>query len=139
MVGANNGAMIRIMLFRYWGEASSAAATVTVAEVMRDVGSQFSALSHLNEDNVGPRGDRTRRIEVLRNELVSVDQTERKAAVGMWDVEVNGMHVTKKEHIEWRDSVTAEPISGGFYMLFIGRFALNEEYRLESKLVFYDN
>lgn len=133
--------LLRVILFRYWGEATSAAPTVTVAEVLRStaLGTVQAPLSHLNEDNTGPKGDRTRRIEVHRNELVNMDGTERTAACGEWDVQVNGMNVQQKEHIEYRSGTTEEPISGGFYLLFVGASATNDAYQVESKLTFYDN
>lgn len=133
--------MVRVILFRYWGEATSAAPGVTVAEVLRTtaLGTVQAPLAHLNEDNTGPKGDRARRIEVHRNELINLDEVERRCYVCDWDVEVNGMYVNKKEHIEYRSGATEEPISGGFYMLFIGASATNDSYQLESKLTFYDN
>lgn len=133
--------LVRVILFRYWGEATSAAPTVTVAEVLRNtaLGTVQAPLAHLNEDNTGPKGDRARRIEVHRNDLVSLDDVERRCVCGEWDVQVNGMNIDKKEHIEWRSTSTEEPISGGFYILFIGASATNDSYQLESKLTFYDN
>lgn len=136
---ATGNNMMRVMLFRYWGETTSAAPSVTVAEVLRVVGVERAPLSHLNEDNTGQKGDRNRRIEVLRNVLVNVDQIERRAYTCEWDVEMNGMATNKKEHIEWRSSATEDPVSGGLYMLFIGHSVTNDAYNLESKLVFYDN
>lgn len=131
---------IRVMLFRYWGEATSdATPSVTVGEVLRGTGDQFAPLSHLNEDNVGSKGDRLRRIEVLRSQLYSVDQIAVRSVADSWDVEVNGMNVQRKDHIEWPGSATTEPVSGGFYMLFISGSVVNSSYGLESKLTFYDN
>lgn len=131
---------VRVLLFRYWGEATSASPTVTVAEVLRDTGTQFSPLTHLNDDNTGPKGDRTRRIEVLRTAMVNLDQIEARAACLTWDVEVNGMTVQRKDHIEFGDNIGwQQPISGGFYMIFITNSVTNCAYQLESKLVFYDN
>lgn len=135
----NNNNLIRVMVFRYWGETTSAAPAVTAAEVLRTVGSAYCPLSHLNEDNVGPRGDRTRRIEVLRNEMVSVDNIEKRCIAFHFDIEMNGMNVAKKEHIEWRSSATEDPISGGIYVLFAGKYLGNDGYAFESKLTFYDN
>lgn len=134
--------LARVMLIRYWGEATSAAPGVTVAEVMRTtaLGTVQAPLAHLNEDNTGPKGDRARRVEVLRSELVTLDnEVERRMYSGEWDVQVNGMNVQRKEHIEWRSSTTEEPVSGGFYMIFIGASATNDAYQLESKMTFYDN
>lgn len=129
----------RVMLFRYWGESASAAPAVTVGEVLRTTGTQFAPLTHMNEDITGQKGDRNRRIEVLRSVLLTLDGTEKTAETWTWDVEMNGMGVSKKEHMEWRSSATEEPLSGGLYMLFIGSAVGNGAYQLESKLVFYDN
>lgn len=136
---AATSSTFRVILFRYWGEATSAAPGVTVNEVLRSSGTQFAPLTHLNEDNTGQKGDRNRRIEVLRSALINLDGVEKVSEVGTWDVEMNGMNVSKKEHMEWRSDVTEEPISGGVYMLFIGNVVGNGGYQLESKLVFYDN
>lgn len=133
------GQFVRVILFRYWGESTSAAPSVTVAEVLKTVGNQFAPLSHLNDDNTGPKGDRARRIEVLRSELFTIDSVERNTMCGSWDVEMNGMGVSKKEHMEWRSSTTEDPTSGGVYALFITNTATNASYALESKLTFYDN
>lgn len=132
---------VRVMLFRYWGDATSAVPVVTPAEVLRTVGTQFAPLSMLNEDNTGPRGDRARRIEVLKNVLLNLDSTQASSAVLDWDVEMNGMQVDKKEHMEWADAVgqPTDPISGGLYLLFISNSATNCAYQVASKLVFYDN
>lgn len=136
--GSNNN-VIRVIVFRYWGEASGAFPLVTPAEVLRTIGTSYCPLSHLNEDNVGPRGDRTRRIEVLRNEFVSLDNIERRCLALKFDIEMNGVAVSRKEHIEFRSSATEDPISGGVYILFAGKYAVNDGFILESKMTFYDN
>lgn len=140
ITSGEGNAYVRVILFRYWGEATSATPSVTPSEVLRDVGSQFSPLTHLDDNNTGPKGDRTRRIEVLRSVLLNLDQIEKRSECLMWDVEVNGMNVQRKEHCEFSDNgLATQPISGGFYVLFIGNSATNSAYRLESKMVFYDN
>ena len=52
--------LARVMLIRYWGEATSAAPNVTISEVMRGtaLGTVQAPLAHLNEDNTGAVGDR---------------------------------------------------------------------------------
>ena len=139
VVAGENNTVVRVMLFRYWGEASSdTTPAVNPGEVLRTVGTTYAALSHLNEDNVGARGDRQRRIEVHKSELYCIDQLERREVVFNWDVEVNGMGTDRKEHVEWPGSATTEPISGGFYLLFISNSAVNSAMGIESKFVFYD-
>jgi len=132
--------VVRIILFRYWGESSSdGAPSVSVSEVLRTSGTQFAPYTHLNDDNTGPRGDRDRRIEVLRSELLNLDGVQKQSEVFQWDVQVNGLHVNKKEHIDFTDMDTHQPISGGFYILFINNVADNGSYHMESKMTFYDN
>lgn len=132
--------MARVILFRYWGEATDdAAPVVTVDAVLRSSGTQYAPLTHLNDDNTGPRGDRDRRIEVLRNVLFDLDGVKQISEVCNWDVEVNGMNARKKEHIDYTNASTLQPISGGFYMLFIQNVVTNGSYVLESKMTFYDN
>lgn len=140
VTGGEANAVVRIVLFRYWGEQTSdAAPAVTPAEVMRTVGTAFAPLSHLNDNNTGPKGDRQRRIEVHKSELINLDRTERTQQVGKWDVEVNGMNTSRKEHIEYPAAATSEPVSGGFYILFLSNSLTNSAMSLESKLTFYDN
>jgi len=134
---ANN--IARVMLFRYWGESPATAPNVTVAEIMQNSGTQFAPLSHLNTDITGQKGDRNRRIEVLRNEVVNLDQVERRSYTCEWDVQMNGMGTEPKEHIEYRSATTEEPLSGGIYILFIGKSATNDAFTMVSKLTFYDN
>lgn len=136
---ASDNNIARVMLFRYWGEAVNAVPNVTVDEILRTVGATNAPLSHLNDDITGQKGDRNRRIEVLRNELVNLDRVERKSYVCDWDVQVNGIGVEPKEHCEWRSNATEAPISGGFYLLFIGASLTNDAANYESKMTFYDN
>lgn len=132
--------VVRVMLFRYWGEDTGAVPGVVPSDVLRDIGSQYSPLSHLNDDNTGPKGDRARRIEVLRSVVMNLDQIEKRADVLSWDAEVNGMNVVKKEHVEWSDNgLAVQPVSGGFYMLLVANSVTNAAYQLESKMVYYDN
>lgn len=133
---------IRYIIFRYWGEASSAAATVTPSEVLSTTGSAYAAMSHLNPDNTGSKRDRSRRIEVLRSELLSVCKgNDTGQHCKMINIEMNGKNTNSKEHIQFRNNVTGEPISGGIYILFINDTAgaTDGAYQLESKLTFYDN
>lgn len=136
--GSDNN-IARVMLFRYWGESPTLAPSVAVNEILQNVGTQLAPLSHLNTDITGQKGDRNRRIEVLRNEIVSLDRVERRAYVCEWDVQMNGMGTEPKEHIEFRSTTTEEPLSGGVYILFIGKSATNDAFTVVSKLTFYDN
>lgn len=132
----------RAILFRYWGESPSAGSVVTPSEILSTVGSQYAPLSHLNEDIVGSRGDRVRRIEVLKNWDILLDKTGANPAMSIdCNIQMNGPGVKNKEHIQFASSATADAVSGGLYLLFISDTATATEvhYKIQSKLVFYDN
>lgn len=131
---------MRMIIFRYWGEkTSSGAPAVDVASVLSTTGSQYAPLSHLNEDNTGSKGDRTRRIEILKSELVDFDLVQCRTVTRQLNFVMN--QGNKKEHIKFLSASTLEPISGGLYALFVSSDATstNSKYVLESKLTFYDN
>jgi len=131
----------RLIIFRYWGEATSGASpSVTAGEVLTTTGSGYAPLSHLNQHNVGARGDRQRRIEVLRNEQFTLDQVSNTCKDITYNIKMNGKKKVK-EHIEWYSGSTTQPISGGIYVLLINDNATGtqQSYTLESRLVFYDN
>lgn len=130
---------IRLLIFRWWGEATDAAPpTCTPGEVLYTVGTQFAPLTHLQPEVTGPKGDRNRRVEVLRNEIFTLDGTQAKSTTRQYDIEVNGMNAPRKEHIEY--GASAQPVSGGFFFIIItDNVASNVYYKVESKMVFYDN
>lgn len=133
---------VRVLIFRYWGEQVSAAPSVAPAEVLETIGTQFAPLSHLNPDVTGSRGDRTRRIEVHKSMNVLLDNVGSKPGEYFsCNIQLNGQGTKRKEHIKFRSSTTEEPVSGGFYALFISDNATSTQvnYHLESKLTFYDN
>lgn len=135
----------RVIIFRYWGEATSAAGSVTAAEVLTTTGSALAPFSTLAEANLGSKGDRSRRIEVLRNEILYFDNNGGDSGkILEYNIEMNGQNKSKKEHIEFVGSGTAEPCSGGLYMLIIGghdpaSYSTDTAYWLTSRLAFYDN
>lgn len=130
----------RFILFRYWGETTSAAPLVAPAEILSTVGTQFAPLSHLNEANTGSRGDRSRRIEVHRSENFLLDKVGKTHQCFNFNIAINGGN-KPKEHMEYRGAATEEPVSGGFYVMFVSDNATSTEvhYKLESRLSFYDN
>lgn len=132
--------VVRMILFRYWGESTGVAGSVTPAEVLSSIGSQFAPFTHLNDDNTGSKGDRQRRIEVFKSKLVNCDQINQQDTVRKFNIVMNGGNKAK-EHIKWNSSTTAEPVSGGIYVLFISNLlsGTSAKYVLESKLTFYDN
>lgn len=141
-VAGTEPTLIRFIIFRYWGESTNVAGGVTVTEVLSNTGTQFSPLCHLNDDNTGNRGDRQRRIEIHKNEVVNFDLVNYREMAYSYNIIVNGGD-SPKEHIKFNSSATAEPVSGGFYILFIsnnsGSLNANSKYAFESKLTFYDN
>ena len=135
---ASDPAVLRMILFRYWGEATGAGGSVTVSEILSTVGTQFAPFSHLNDDNVGAKGDRQRRIEILNSELCVFDLTTTRQKAQTYNIVMN-QGDSNKEHIKFNTASTAEPVSGGLYIMFIGDTITNSKYTLESKLTFYDN
>lgn len=129
---------VRVILFRYWGESSSAAPSVTVTEILRSANPR----SHLNDDNTGSKGDRERRIEVHKSKMFTLDSVGKTSMTYKWNVQVNGPNVKNKEHLKFRSSLTEQPISGGFYLLIISDNATGANkgaFYLDAKCNFYDN
>jgi len=136
---------VRVILFRYWGESTSGAGAtnVTPSEILENIGSQFAPLSSLNPDNVGGKGSRERRIEVHRSWdlLLGVNNGLQGGYMLDCNVVVNDGGKKVKDHIQFYSAATAQPISGGFYILFISDDVVATEvhYKINSKLTFYDN
>lgn len=132
----------RVITFRYWGEnANGGAPTVTPSDILQTTGSVYAPLSHLNVDIIGPRNDRTRRVEVLRSDIYDLDDVGHASQIVSYNIEMNGKNSSKKEHIEYANAGTGDPISGGVYVLVITDNTLSGQfqYQLEGKLTFYDN
>lgn len=133
----------RAILFRWYGDASSIANTPIPSEILNItiVGSLYSPLAHLNPNVTGPKGDRIRRIEVLKNELCTFSSTSNWSDTVSFNIDLNPKEKANKEHIEYLNNVTAEPISGGLYLLLVSDQSVSTEfgYQLEGKLTFYDN
>lgn len=128
----------RVIVFRYWGETTSAAPSVTISEVLRD----SDPRSFLNPDNTGAKRDRERRIEVHKSKLFTLDTVSDTSRTWKWNINVNGTNVTDKQHIKYRTNTTEDPVSGGFYIAFVSDNpnATNlSSYQFYSKLSFYDN
>lgn len=129
---------VRVILFRYWGEATSAAPSVTVAEVLTSA----DPLSFLQEDNTGRKGDRERRIEVLKSKLFTLDSVADTSRTWKWAINMNGPQVKNKQHIKFRSSTTEDPISGGIYFLIVtdnSSGANKSAFNFKSRLYYYDN
>lgn len=137
----DNHTTIRIIIFWSWYDSSNGTGSATAAETLATTGNQYAPFSSLKPSNTGPRGDRARRIEVLRSDLVTLDQVSKTMYDFEYNIEMNGKGTFKKEHIEFVSSSTAEPNSGGIYVLFISGTATGTQlqYVMESKVTFYDN
>lgn len=142
----------KVMLVRLWTESTSAPPNAVVSDVLsaNEISTTFAPIGFLQQNNVGPRGDRQRRIEVLRSEILTCCNNFDSTGVAGgpsgriqwdWNVEVNGGE--RKEHIEYIDNNTAQPISGGFYFVIINDVpaasANKPAFYIASKMTFYDN
>lgn len=134
----------RVIIFRSWIEnPSTIAPVVTPSEVLTgaSLGTLYAPITHLNANMTGSRGDRNRRIEVLRNELIQFTANDNPSQTLHYNIEMNGKNKQKKEHIEYNTAGTIQPTSGGLFILFVTDNVTSGEfyYQLESKLTFYDN
>lgn len=133
--------LMRMMLVRSWVDNATAAGNLTVAEVLQTTLSQFAPFSPLNDGIVGSKRDRNRRIEVLRSEIVAVDNTgsTQFSHVFNYNITMNGGNT--KEHIDYVSGSTGEPNSGGIYIIFIqdSLTSTYAQYTFTSKLNYYDN
>lgn len=133
---------LRVMIFQYWGESTSAAPSVAVSEILSDA---TNPCSFLNDDNTGARGDRERRIRVARNQILTLDKVGYTSRTLNFNMQVNGPKKKVKEHIKFRSTTTEQPISNGFYVLLLSSdpnalgAATKVAYTLDAKLNFYDN
>lgn len=133
----------RVIFFRSWIENAATLGTLTPNEVLATVGTQFAPFSTLLESIMGPKGDRSRRIEVLRSELVYHDRTGKPGEVIEYNIEMNGQGVQNKSHIEYQTGSNV-PASGGIYCLFISdvdpaAFPTEDAYYLQTRLTYHDN
>lgn len=140
----NSHVTCRMIVFRAWiDNPAGSSGNISANEVLPStvLSTQYAPLSHLNPTITGPRGDRTRRIEVLRNELFTFNAIDKANAIFHYNIEMNGKSTSKKEHIEYFSSTTGEPVSGGIYVLFVTDQSAATEfyYQMESKVTFYDN
>lgn len=142
IVSGATSSFLRVITFRWWGAAATggAPAAPTAAQILRNTGTVYSPFSHLHEDIVGSRGDRERRIEVLRSDLIPSSNVSDVTQILEYNIKMNGKNVNKKEHIEFDGSATAEPVSGGIYILLISHtVGASLTVYSECKLTFYDN
>lgn len=130
----------RCMLFMYSGESTSAAPSVTQSEIVH---SPQNPMSTLNEANTGSKRDKSRRIEVLRDEIITVDKVSKTMVDLDWNVEINGPKTQSKQHMRFRSTTTEDPVSNGLYALIYSDTGSASSYKptytIHCKLVFYDN
>ncbi len=137
-VNAPEHETIRVIVFRYWGESTGDNPIVIINEILDSP----DPLSYLNDDNVGSRGDRERRIEVHKSKLFTLDKVASTSRTWKWNIQINGPNKKVKDHMKFNNNTTQDPLSGGFYILFISdnASAMNESaFGYNAKLNFYDN
>ena len=131
--------VIRIIVFRYWGEGTDAAPNVTVGDIL-DIA---NPLSFLNDNNTGSRGDRERRIQIHKSYLLALNKSDKALRTFKLNIAVNKPSNKRKEHMKFRSSATEDAISGGFYVLVIGENLVGAVEKnsidVRGKLNFYDN
>lgn len=135
-----NHTTVRMIIFRWWGEAvGGVGANPTPTEILGTVGDQYAPMRTLDQKITGSKGDRSRRIEVHRTEMFTLDQLSRTSMDFNFQIKLNGGK-KPKEHMEFGTSATAAPTDGGFFILCISDIIGNDvSYYLVSKTVFYDN
>lgn len=134
---------IRYIVFRWWGESPNTAGVApAAADVLQAsaIATQFAPMAPLNHDVTGSKGDRNRRIEVHRTGMITLDSVSKTSMDEELNITLNGGNKVK-EHIEYYDSTTAPPTSGGFFVLFINDNSVTTDcaFYLYSRLTFYDN
>lgn len=134
---------VRYIIFRWWGEQTASGSPLPVpSEVIQDLGSVQAPMGHLVEQITGSRGDRARRIEVLRSEIFVLNSAQ-DSVVKDINIKMNGPLVKKKEKIEWNPSAigpTFYPTSGGIWLLLVDQTAANgTAWVVDSKLSYYDS
>lgn len=133
--------VVRVILFKWYGNNANLTTTPFVSEVLTNSGTVFAPLGYLDEDVVGSKGDRTRRIEVLKSKLITFNDINNYSSTLKLNIDLNPNTKKIKEHLEFVDATTNPAISGNIYMLIVTDNATNTEYgyKMTSKLVFYDN
>lgn len=131
----------RVMLFRSWVETADTATVPAPADIMNIVGAAGAPMSHLNDNVTGARGDRQRRIEVLRSDFITLDAVGKTSKDYSYNIQMNGPNVQNKQHIKYLGAATATAISGGIYCYLCSDNATATEvaYYIDSRLTFYDN
>lgn len=138
-VGTVDHETIRVILFRFWGEQASSAPAVITSEILE---SATNPLSFLDDNITGSKGDRERRIEVVKSKLFTLDSVASTSRTFKYNIAINGPNKQVKEHLKFRSTVTENPVSGGFYLLFLsdnGTGANKSSYTVNAKVNFYDN
>lgn len=132
---------IRLILFRYWGQSTSG--TPSVPTVL-DILTTKNPLSFLNPDNTGGVGRRSRRIEIKRTKLFTINNLSNTSRTFKFNINTNGPKtpLAKKSHIKFASSSTNPPISGGYYFLIISDntdTTKESSFSYKAALNYYDN
>lgn len=133
----------RLVIFRYWGSNANNPAAPIPGDVLTNINDQNAPMSFLDDDITGSKGDRQRRIEVLKSEMVTLDINNNARDYDL-NFQMNGPAVQNKQHLKFLSAATQTPISGGIYLLVIsntdGAIHPNEiAINGLAKLVYYDN
>jgi len=134
----------RLIIFRYWGSQANTATAPVPSDILTNISDQNAPMSFLDDDITGAKGDRQRRIEILKSDMVTLDTVQQTHMDYDLNFQMNGPKTTAKQHLKFVGSATATPGSGGIYILVIGNndpaTSPNEiAFNGLSKLVFYDN
>lgn len=128
--------IVRVILFRYWGESTDATPSVAPGDVLQTA----TVLSFLNQNNIGSKGDRERRIEVLKSKMYNLNIISSVSVNVKWNVQSNGPNTRYKTHMKYRTSATQQPVSGGYYLLVISdSTTAGSTIDFQSKLSYHDN
>jgi len=135
---------VRVIFFRWYGNSAQSSTPPTPSEVLNQVGTTLAPYSFLDDDITGSRGDRQRRIEILKSDMFTLDTVTLTHKDYDINFQMNGPQVKNKQHLKFLNSGTGPGISGAVYLLVISSndpassptdLAINGQF----KLVFYDN
>lgn len=129
---------VRFIVFQYSGENPTELADVQPSDVLETL----NPLSFLNSEITGRAYDNTRRIKIIKSKLFTLDNYNSLSRTYKFNMEMNGMKVEPKQHTQFRSSETAQPASGGYFILVIsdnGDATAQSEWIINSKFSFYDN
>lgn len=137
--GSPNHEVVRLIVFRAW--IKEAVDGVVPGISPSDVLYQVHPLSFLNPDITGKKGDRSRRIQILRNKMVTLDKQTITSKTYKFSISMNGPNVANKQPVTYADGANNDAISGAIYYLLVSDNATGSDYAnfgVNYKLSFYD-